>query len=622
MRCGTVARAPVRKERTVDRIAQHGVCRRSPHAGPPPPGGTGRTVSQQASAWWAVALTVGLVAGWLALGRIPGRVQRVRVQRVRVRQSLVVAALVAAAVYPLQVPKDYNFFFGDEGIVIAVAQRMAEGAVLYRDVWEFLQPGSFTLLALVFRVFGSGVTVLDGCALVLFAANAFLLHRLVAHLVSPRGAWLTVAAFVLVLAPIGVWLSPHWMSTGAAMAALLCLLRDAPPAPRVRLLGAGLCIGLTFLFQQHKGVFLAGTLGSMYLVVCLLRGAGPRRTAQACGWIVAGAGCAALPLVVWLSARGLWGDWWYATFTWVLEGYGPANATRPELLPLQPGLSPMQLVRGFWYAADLTLLYVAPVAFLIVPVTWVWRGGGGTRWQTALVWAAAVGAFGTVLTRYEFLRLLYTAPLTLALAAVGLERLRAGLPMARRGVAHFARLVAFGAAVCVLCVATARQYARHVRQVGAGQHRTLDTPQGRVRLWSSGFGTLAHAHAIIAALQAVPRDSGLFVYPSGAGYGYLSGLRNPTPYHFVLPGYTRDAQWERLRRLMADGRVQYVVWELNLNPQWMRDVYPTLPPDSVWDHAFPRSLDGPGWRRILETPTVRLYQRTAASPEAPAPRGP
>jgi len=42
----------------------------------------------------------------------------------------------------------------DEGIILQGAQRILDGQVLYQDFFSFFTPGSYYLLALVFRVFG------------------------------------------------------------------------------------------------------------------------------------------------------------------------------------------------------------------------------------------------------------------------------------------------------------------------------------------------------------------------------------------------------------------------------------------------------------------------------------
>src|ERR1041385_7062738 len=47
----------------------------------------------------------------------------------------------------------------DEGIILQGAQRILDGQVLYRDFFSFFTPGSYYLLALVFRVFGASYLV-------------------------------------------------------------------------------------------------------------------------------------------------------------------------------------------------------------------------------------------------------------------------------------------------------------------------------------------------------------------------------------------------------------------------------------------------------------------------------
>src|ERR1700755_2144768 len=43
----------------------------------------------------------------------------------------------------------------DEGIILQGAQRILDGQVLYRDFFSFFTPGSYYLLALIFRIFGN-----------------------------------------------------------------------------------------------------------------------------------------------------------------------------------------------------------------------------------------------------------------------------------------------------------------------------------------------------------------------------------------------------------------------------------------------------------------------------------
>jgi hypothetical protein len=47
----------------------------------------------------------------------------------------------------------------DEGIVLQGAERILRGEVLYRDFFSFLTPGSYYLLALLFKLFGNSLMV-------------------------------------------------------------------------------------------------------------------------------------------------------------------------------------------------------------------------------------------------------------------------------------------------------------------------------------------------------------------------------------------------------------------------------------------------------------------------------
>src|ERR1017187_5852447 len=53
----------------------------------------------------------------------------------------------------------YTAIEPDEGIILQGAQRILQGGVLYRDFFSYLTPGSYYLLALLFKVFGSSFAV-------------------------------------------------------------------------------------------------------------------------------------------------------------------------------------------------------------------------------------------------------------------------------------------------------------------------------------------------------------------------------------------------------------------------------------------------------------------------------
>jgi hypothetical protein len=71
----------------------------------------------------------------------------------------------------------------DFGRELYIPWRLAEGAVLYRDVDDFYGPLSQYFNAALFRIFGPGLMVLVTANLVVFAAIVILLYFLV------RRAW-------------------------------------------------------------------------------------------------------------------------------------------------------------------------------------------------------------------------------------------------------------------------------------------------------------------------------------------------------------------------------------------------------------------------------------------------
>src|ERR1700687_2839592 len=75
----------------------------------------------------------------------------------------------------------------DEGIILQGAQRILDGQVLYRDFFSFFTPGSYYLLALVFRVFGDSYLVAHTTLAFLGAAVSSITYLLVPRALSAQG---------------------------------------------------------------------------------------------------------------------------------------------------------------------------------------------------------------------------------------------------------------------------------------------------------------------------------------------------------------------------------------------------------------------------------------------------
>ncbi len=73
-------------------------------------------------------------------------------------RAIVILIFVLSLGY-LWVFRRYTTMEPDEGIILQGAQRILRGEVLYRDFFSFFTPGSYHLLAFLFKLFGSSILV-------------------------------------------------------------------------------------------------------------------------------------------------------------------------------------------------------------------------------------------------------------------------------------------------------------------------------------------------------------------------------------------------------------------------------------------------------------------------------
>src|ERR1700692_1913788 len=83
------------------------------------------------------------------------------------RGELLIALLVfAAAILYLWPMRDFLSFNADEGVTLAMAERILRGQVPYRDFFSLVTPGSPFLMALWFKIFDTSFLVARSVLLV------------------------------------------------------------------------------------------------------------------------------------------------------------------------------------------------------------------------------------------------------------------------------------------------------------------------------------------------------------------------------------------------------------------------------------------------------------------------
>jgi hypothetical protein len=267
---------------------------------------------------------------------------------------IVVGAVAAPGVVLLALSLPWPLVH-DAPIMHYVAQRIADGAVPYRDLFDMNQPGAHLVHGAVVRVFGDGDLAWRLFDLGWLALTCATLARL-------AWSWGTTAA-----AGAAALFGTYHLAGGAWQAGqrdfLLCVFLlgaataivpwlEQTPGSSWRPGLAGLLLGAGITLKPHAALF-AGALGAMVFVVARRRRAVPRALAL----YAAGAGVAPLAVLAWLHARGGLGAWWNTVVSYLIPLYSRLH--RPDDW-------------GFW-RVEVWLALGAAVALSLAAAVWYGR---------------------------------------------------------------------------------------------------------------------------------------------------------------------------------------------------------------------------------------------------------
>jgi len=517
-----------------------------------------------------------------------------------------VGVLALAAQLPIL---DRSVVFMDEGQLVAIADRLRHGEVLYRDIYTGIYPGIYYLTSLLLDVFGEDVLVTRWAQAVVNALTAVCLWRIGLRVMRP--AWAVVApALYAVLVPIGfpglTMFNYSPLALLFALGALACLLRQLESGRLADGVAAGLLLGACGLVKQNFGALAVASVVIGF--AWCRRGAPLGRRSFAAGLLpllaagaaVGGAAVAALALA------GALPDFVRATLTTAWESQlGAFHYPIPPILGSHPN-----------DGGRFVFVY-APAALF----GYLMRGEG------------IFGVTVTPLVVRTAIRLVYGGTLTALLAGgmlLYLER-RAGPPQRRRATratvvfaavmflgifpsaiwSHLAfvmapALLVLGlvcdrvagvlaprpalnrcwSAICALALVAALAVAGHIAfDLTRWYPLSAHLPRVSLRVSSKEHRLLIGGTRFIESC-ARPGEP-IFVAPDIPILYFVMDRRNPTPYDLVIPG---DVDGARIvERLRASG-TRCIVY----NPQMFRSFEP-------FEELFPRVAEA----------FTNEYQRTA-----------
>jgi len=183
-------------------------------------------------------------------------IQRFAVLLLTAGASIAVARLLMSVVF------GYNIY--DEGLVVFNAQRIVEGDLPYRDFWTIYAPGQFYWLAMLFKVFGSVLTVERINGAIFTLATVALLGNISFRLsANTRAGLISAGAMLIATNMLNGLASPVIMAMFCSALCTWLLLRE----DRNHAVLAGLALIAATAFRHDLGAY--SMIGhSLALILC------------------------------------------------------------------------------------------------------------------------------------------------------------------------------------------------------------------------------------------------------------------------------------------------------------------------------------------------------------------
>jgi hypothetical protein len=311
----------------------------------------------------------------------------------------VLVVLVVSLVYFVSYMA-YGFAY-DEGYLLDSVERIMDGQVIYRDFHHTYAPGSFYLVAALFKVFGHNILVERAVFAALEALKCVLGFLVVRTVCRCRFAYL--APILMMIAP-GPWHKVFFPAFGfLALYAVLVSVRDSR-----WFLASGAAVGLAALFRQDVAGFalVAAAAGLVIENLRLGRGLGP--AARGCALTAAGVAVVVGPVLAYFAAQHALGPMLHKI---AVDGMLDNMTNR---IPF-PGLAAKTGADGAYlgYVLPVKALFYLPLVVYACAALLVGRDLLGRAWSAGttslvLILAVAVMAFNQSTWRSDVGHLLQT----------------------------------------------------------------------------------------------------------------------------------------------------------------------------------------------------------------------
>jgi 4-amino-4-deoxy-L-arabinose transferase-like glycosyltransferase len=475
----------------------------------------------------------------------------------------------------------------DEGIILQGAQRILRGEVLYRDFFSFFTPGSYYLLAALFKAFGNSL-ITARTALVIFGGIFSVVTYLLTRRVCERWSSLLAATIVsLTSLPYRFMALHNWDSTLWACLAVYACVRfiEKPTARMPWAFVAGTFTSLTFLFEQSKGAGLALGLAMGLVTITWTRQIAPFPTKASLTAMLCGFAWPMLATLIWFHERDalqpmlsswLWPVHHYSLANRVTYGYQNwSDATRQSFF----GGPPLDALLSFITISPLLLVPSLPLLALALLAYWTVRLRNPTVAADRCAYYILINGtllgllVSVVIVRADIVHFMYLQPLFCILLGWVLD--------GRNIPGHlFRRIQPIITAYLVLAffLLSGSLLVRSLAGVSP-----IQTARGEIRIRG--------VDSVIEYLRAnVAPGETMLVYPYLPLYYYLTETFSPGRYEYLQPGMHTPEQFQEMLRTIATTRVRTVLLELafsdKIHTSWPNTPLSAFLKDPVSDYIL------------------------------------
>ena len=469
----------------------------------------------------------------------------------------------------------HTFLDLDEGIILQGAQRILDGQVLYRDFFAFVTPGSYYLLALVFKVVGNSYVVAHTELAAIGAGFAPVTYLLARRVCSRQSSLLVTTLMSLTAVPVVYAVLHNWDSTLWTCLAVYCAVRLIESPRLTWALATGSFTSFTVLFEQSKGAgLLVGLSLGFVLIHALKRNSGLFVKAQVIAFL-AGLAWPVLLTFLYFANKHALGVMLYDWF-WPLRHYSQANRVPFGYGNMSDQAQRVMFGSGSWgfrlfvmlVFSETFWLPILPIlgsAFLFRMFLLRFRGKPmPEQWPYyLLISATIVGLLLSILAgRLDYFHFMYLQPIFFLVFAWLLDG---------RGIRD--RFFVCAAPVLGLCLSMSLLAIGAEALFQAGTGKPISTRRGIV--------TMDKNDEVIPRVQdyAAPGER-ILVYPYLSTYYYLTKTYSPTRYEFYQPGMHTFEQLDEMVKDFSTNPTRLVLYEPGF-VEHIHEAWPNTPASAL-----------------------------------------